>query len=101
MLTYEEELCISPNQPSTLQGLLEHSGDTERSSNSDGSHETGDSGRYSHDETELTNLSSGPNSRPPSLSAEDSSGDSDCSSPAEEHHELSDEREIDLIERVC
>uniref|UniRef100_A0A8C7ZLU2 Protogenin n=1 Tax=Oryzias sinensis TaxID=183150 RepID=A0A8C7ZLU2_9TELE len=101
MLTYEEELCISPNQPSTLQGLLEHSGDTERSSNSDGSHETGDSGRYSHDETELTNLSSGPNSRPPSLSAEDSSGDSDCSGPAEEHHELSEEREIDLIERVC
>ncbi|KAJ8340451.1 hypothetical protein SKAU_G00350840 [Synaphobranchus kaupii] len=47
-------------------------GDGEGSS--EGSHETGDSGRYSHDETEMTNLSSGRNTRPPSLRAEDSGG---------------------------
>lgn len=67
VLTYEEEL--SPNQPTTLQHLLGHPADAEGSSNSEGSHETGDSGRFSHDETELTN--SGPNSRPPSLTEED------------------------------
>uniref|UniRef100_A0A3Q3GI47 Protogenin n=1 Tax=Labrus bergylta TaxID=56723 RepID=A0A3Q3GI47_9LABR len=77
VLTFEEELALSPDQPSTLQALLWSPGDTEGSSNSEGSHATGDSGRYSHDETEMTNLSSGHSSRPPSLSAEDS-GDSDC-----------------------
>uniref|UniRef100_A0A7N6FDP9 Protogenin n=1 Tax=Anabas testudineus TaxID=64144 RepID=A0A7N6FDP9_ANATE len=83
VLAYEEELSISPNQPTTLQELLRcgHS-DTEGSSNSEGSHSTSDSGRYSHDETELTNLSSGPSSRPPSLTAEHS-GDSNCCSPEE------------------
>uniref|UniRef100_A0A3B3UC02 Protogenin n=1 Tax=Poecilia latipinna TaxID=48699 RepID=A0A3B3UC02_9TELE len=72
VLTYEEEL--SPNHPATLQHLLGHPGDAEGSSNSEGSHETGDSGRFSHDDTELTN--SGPNSRPPSLT-EDDGGDFD------------------------
>ncbi|KAM4744937.1 protogenin A [Anableps anableps] len=67
VLTYEEEL--SPNHSTTLHHLLGHPGDAEGSSNSEGSHETGDSGRFSHDETELTN--SGPNSRPPSLTEED------------------------------
>lgn len=78
VLAYEEELSVSPDQPATLQDLLRrgHS-DTEGSSNSEGSHSTGDSGRYSHDETELTNLSSGPSSRPPSPTAEES-GESDC-----------------------
>ncbi|CAG5855571.1 unnamed protein product, partial [Menidia menidia] len=88
VLTFEEELSISPNQPTTLQCLLGRPGDMEGSSNSEGSHETGDSGRYSQDETELTNLSSNPSSRPPSLSAEDS-GDSDCGSPAEKLSKLS------------
>uniref|UniRef100_A0A8C5I5M9 Protogenin n=1 Tax=Gouania willdenowi TaxID=441366 RepID=A0A8C5I5M9_GOUWI len=82
VLTYEDEMSISPNQPPSLQGLFGAPGDTEGSSNSEGSHETGDSGRYSHDETELTNLSSGHSSRPPSLTGEDST-DLDCS-PTEE-----------------
>uniref|UniRef100_A0A3B5A3K9 Protogenin n=1 Tax=Stegastes partitus TaxID=144197 RepID=A0A3B5A3K9_9TELE len=86
LLTYEEEFSMSQNQPPTLQALLGHPGDAEGSSNSEGSHETGDSGRYSHDETELTNLS-GPSSRPPSLTAEDG-GDSDCSGPAEEQRNI-------------
>ncbi|KAF7660585.1 hypothetical protein LDENG_00279200 [Lucifuga dentata] len=85
VLSYEQELSISPDQTTTLHVLLGTHGDTEGSSNSEGSHETGDSGRYSHDETELTNLSSGPSSCPPSLSVEDS-GSSDCSSAAKEQN---------------
>uniref|UniRef100_A0A8C4F200 Protogenin n=1 Tax=Dicentrarchus labrax TaxID=13489 RepID=A0A8C4F200_DICLA len=83
VLTFEEELSISPDQPTTMQALLWRPSDTEGSSTSEGSHATGDSGRYSHDETEMTNLSSGPSSRPPSLTAENSGG-SDCSLPAED-----------------
>ncbi|XP_072237408.1 protogenin A [Leuresthes tenuis] len=98
VLTFEEELSVSPNQPTTLQSLLGRPGDTEGSSNSEGSHETGDSGRYSHDETELTNLSSGPNSRPSSLRAEDS-GDLDCGDPAGELNTLSEKILTDLTEK--
>ncbi|XP_020797110.1 protogenin A [Boleophthalmus pectinirostris] len=72
VLTYDEELSMSRDQPVSLEALLGHRTDTEGSSGSEGSHGTGDSGRYSHDETELTNLSSGPGSRPPSLTDEDS-----------------------------
>lgn len=72
VLTFEEELSMSPDPPGTMQALLWRSGDTEGSSNSEESHATGDSGRYSHDETEMTNLSSGPSSRPPSAMAEES-----------------------------
>ncbi|XP_060902271.1 protogenin A [Labrus mixtus] len=101
VLTFEEELALSPDQPSTLQALLWSPGDTEGSSNSEGSHATGDSGRYSHDETEMTNLSSGHSSRPPSLSAEDS-GDSDCSNPAEEPLELIENSQTDRsIQSYC
>uniref|UniRef100_UPI001CD8B505 protogenin A n=1 Tax=Solea senegalensis TaxID=28829 RepID=UPI001CD8B505 len=77
VLTYEDELSADQTCR-TLQVLLGHPGDTEGSSNSEGSHETGDSGRFSHDETELTDLSSAASSRLPSLTAEDS-GSSDCS----------------------
>ncbi|KAM3625132.1 uncharacterized protein V6R79_007308 [Siganus canaliculatus] len=83
VLTFEEELSVSPDQPGAMQALLWRPSDTEGSSNSEGSHETGDSGRYSHDETEMTNLSSGLSSRPSSLTAEDSGG-SDCGGPVEE-----------------
>ncbi|KAG9352200.1 hypothetical protein JZ751_020613, partial [Albula glossodonta] len=76
VLRYEEE--SSPHQPASLQVLFGSSGSTEGSS--EGSHETGDSGRYSHDETEMTNLSSGQNTRPPSLQAEDSGGPEDSGS---------------------
>ncbi|XP_030578198.1 protogenin A [Archocentrus centrarchus] len=83
VLTYEEEL--SPSQPTTLRP-----GDTEGSSNSEGSHATGDSGRYSHDETELANLSSGPSSHLPSPTAEDER-EPDCSRCGEEPNKLSEE----------
>lgn len=95
VLTFEEELSLSPDQPATMQALLWRPSDTEGSSNSEGSHATGDSGRYSHDETELTNLSSGPSSRPPSLVAEDSGG-SDCGGPATEPDELLQESQTDV-----
>lgn len=58
---------MSPDQPTSMQALLWRPADAEGSSNSEGSHETGDSGRYSHDETEMTNLSSGSGSRPASM----------------------------------
>lgn len=90
VLTFEEELSLSPDQPATMQALLWRPSDTEGSSNSEGSHATGDSGRYSHDETELTNLSSGPSSRPPSLAAEDSGGS------ATEPDELLQESQTDV-----
>ncbi|KAK2920223.1 protogenin A [Channa argus] len=94
VLTYEEELSVSPDQPTTLQVLLRHPGDTEGSSNSEGSHATGDSGRYSHDETEMTNLSSGPSSRPTSVMLEHSK-DLDCSCPVDEPVELLEESRAD------
>lgn len=93
MLTYEQELSVSPNQPIPLQDLLRSPGDVEGSSSSEGSHETGDSGRYSHDETELANLSSGPNSRPLTPTSEDR-GDGGRS--AAEPSELSEENHTDL-----
>ncbi|XP_034045703.1 protogenin A [Thalassophryne amazonica] len=82
VLTYGKELSVSPDQTTNTQDVH---GDLEGSSNSEGSHATGDSGRYSHDETEVMNLSSGPVSRSPSLSTEDSSG---CSSPSKESSKL-------------
>ncbi|KAK9542733.1 hypothetical protein VZT92_000570 [Zoarces viviparus] len=105
VLTYEEELSMSPDQPTALQALLWRPGDSEGSSNSEGSHATGDSGRYSHDETEMTNLSSGTSSRPPSLTAGDSGG-SECSAPPEESGELMEESHTDLklmesVENTC
>lgn len=69
VLAYGEELSVSPDQ------LRHGHSDTEGSSNSEGSHATSD-------ETELTNLASGPSSRRPSLSAEHS-GDSNRCSPEE------------------
>uniref|UniRef100_A0A8C6WVU2 Protogenin n=1 Tax=Neogobius melanostomus TaxID=47308 RepID=A0A8C6WVU2_9GOBI len=76
VLTFKEELSLSQDQPTSLEAFLGRPTDTEGSSSSEGSHGTGDSGRYSHDETELTNLSSGAGSRSPSLADEDS-GDSE------------------------
>uniref|UniRef100_A0A672Y830 Protogenin n=1 Tax=Sphaeramia orbicularis TaxID=375764 RepID=A0A672Y830_9TELE len=99
VLTYQDELSGSPDQPTSLQALLGRPGDTEGSSNSEGSHGTGDSGRYSHDETELTNLSSGPGSRPPSL-AEVDGGGSDCGCPAERLNEVMEERQTEPEENV-
>ncbi|KAK2854068.1 hypothetical protein Q5P01_006729 [Channa striata] len=95
VLTYEEELSVSPEQPTTLQALLRRPGDTEGSSNSEGSHATGDSGRYSHDETEMTNLSSGPSSRPPSGMLEHSK-DWECRGLAEEPMEPLEDNQADV-----
>uniref|UniRef100_A0AAY4EK12 Immunoglobulin superfamily DCC subclass member 3 n=1 Tax=Denticeps clupeoides TaxID=299321 RepID=A0AAY4EK12_9TELE len=68
MLCFNEE---SPHQSTALQVLFGPSMDTEGSQSSEGSHETGDSGRYSQNETEMTNLSlQSPQS--PSLRAEES-----------------------------
>uniref|UniRef100_H3B5H2 Protogenin n=1 Tax=Latimeria chalumnae TaxID=7897 RepID=H3B5H2_LATCH len=66
MLTRDDESPVSPDQPLALQVIFSTLPDTEHSQNSEGSHETGDSGRYSHDETELTYPSS-VSSEPPTL----------------------------------
>lgn len=95
VLCYEDESASSPNQPTSLQILFRPPGDTEGSSNSEESHETGDSGRYSHDEMELTNLSSGLSSRPPSLRAEES-GESDSSPARESEGELGERCHLEL-----
>ncbi|XP_039540111.1 protogenin A [Pimephales promelas] len=71
LLCYTETSPRHP--PSSLQGLFEPTGgDSEGSHSSEGSHETGDSGRFSHDDTEATNLSLGVHSRPASLQDEPS-----------------------------
>ncbi|TNM91139.1 hypothetical protein fugu_003428 [Takifugu bimaculatus] len=62
VLTFEQEM--SPEQASAMQTLLWHPSDTEGSSNSEGSQATSDSGRYSHDETEMTHLSAALSSDP-------------------------------------
>lgn len=71
LLCYTE---TSPQRPpSSLQGLFGPTGvDSEGSHSSEGSHETGDSGRYSHDDTEAVNLSLGAGSHPASLQGEES-----------------------------
>ncbi|KAM9545196.1 protogenin A-like [Salvelinus alpinus] len=104
VLCYEDESLSSPNQPTSLQVLFGPPFDTEGSSNSEGSHETGDSGRYSHDETEMTNLSSGPGSRPASLREE--SGGSFCSPAQESEGELGEQSHLNLeigdsMEKPC
>lgn len=62
LLRYSIESSVSPSlqPPSALHTLLgPPGGDSEGSHSSEGSHETGDSGRYSHDEHDLVNLSLG------------------------------------------
>ncbi|XP_057709198.1 protogenin A [Corythoichthys intestinalis] len=75
VLTYEAERSVPTEPPASLQALLGRPGDSEGSSGSEGSHATADSGRFSQDETEMTNLSSSSSSRQPSVSAEEGSGD--------------------------
>uniref|UniRef100_A0A9J7Y3Y3 Protogenin n=2 Tax=Cyprinus carpio TaxID=7962 RepID=A0A9J7Y3Y3_CYPCA len=71
LLCYTETSPQHP--PSSLHGLFgPPGGDSEGSHSSEGSYETGDSGRYSHDDTEATNLSLGAGSRPASLQGEES-----------------------------
>lgn len=68
LLCYSIESPGSPSlqQPSSLHALLGPAGgDSEGSHSSEGSHETGDSGRYSHDEHDLANMSPGSSGRSP------------------------------------
>lgn len=74
---------MSPGQSGAMETLLWHPSDAEGSSNSEGSQATSDSGRYSHDETELTNLSSGAGADP-SCPRGDESGGSDCETEPDE-----------------
>lgn len=84
VLTFEQEM--SPEQATAMQTLLWHPSDMEGSSNSEGSQATSDSGRYSHDETEMTHLSAGLSSVPSGLPGEESGG-SDCEGHPAEHEE--------------
>lgn len=99
VLCYQEEA----HQPTSLQVLFGPSGggggggDTEGSQNSEGSHETGDSGRYSHDEMEMTNLSSGAGSRPCSLQGVESSSGSEAGAEVE----LEEVEEVQKEDRSC
>ncbi|KAI2653322.1 Protogenin A [Labeo rohita] len=63
---------LSSRRPLCRACLGHRGGDSEGSHSSEGSHETGDSGRYSHDDPEATNLSLGADSRPSSLQGEES-----------------------------
>lgn len=72
VLTFEQEM--SPEQAAAMQTLLWHPSDTEGSSNSEGSQATSDSGRYSHDETEMTRLSAGLSGGPSGPPGEESGG---------------------------
>lgn len=92
VLTFEQEM--SPEQATAMQTLLWHPSDTEGSSNSEGSQATSDSGRYSHDETEMTNLSSSRSGDPSCLPREESGG-SDCDGHCAEPDELLRERQTD------
>lgn len=92
VLTFEQEM--SPEETTAMQTLLWHTGDMEGSSNSEGSQATSDSGRYSHDETEMTNLSSGLGSDPSCLPGEESGG-SDCEGLCGETNELLQEPHAD------
>lgn len=86
VLTFEQEM--SPEQTTAMQTLLWHPGDMEGSSNSEGSQATSDSGRYSHDETEMTSLSRGLGGGPSSLPGEEESVGSDSEDVCAEPDEL-------------
>lgn len=104
VLTFEHEM--SPEQANAMQTLLWHPSDTEGSSNSEGSQATSDSGRYSHDETEMTNLSSGLSSDPSCLPGEESGGldcDDHCAEPDEllQEHQTDSEAKQTVEDRCC
>uniref|UniRef100_A0A4W4DPI8 Protogenin n=1 Tax=Electrophorus electricus TaxID=8005 RepID=A0A4W4DPI8_ELEEL len=76
-------------QPSLLHALLgSPGGDAEASHSSEGSHETGDSGRYSHDEMEMNDVPSGASSCPASLGRDESGGPEECAGHVVEEQEL-------------
>lgn len=73
----------SPGQQSNFQVPFSVVADTEHSANSEGSHETGDSGRFSHESNDEIHLSSVPSATPPGSSPLASSDlGTDAGSPA-------------------
>lgn len=58
VLISEDDSPSSPGQHSNFQVPFSIAADTEHSANSEGSHETGDSGRFSHESNDEIHLSS-------------------------------------------
>lgn len=58
MLISEDDSPSSPGQQSNFQVPFSIVADTEHSANSEGSHETGDSGRFSHESNDEIHISS-------------------------------------------
>ncbi|XP_055971302.1 protogenin [Sorex fumeus] len=58
VLISNEDSPSTPGQPATFPRPFGAGGDTEHSANSEGSHETGDSGRFSHESNDEIHLSS-------------------------------------------
>uniref|UniRef100_A0A8D0GAQ5 Protogenin n=1 Tax=Sphenodon punctatus TaxID=8508 RepID=A0A8D0GAQ5_SPHPU len=65
VLISEDDSPSSPGQHSSYQVPFSITADTEHSANREGSHETGDSGRFSHESNDEIHLSSGISSTPP------------------------------------
>lgn len=89
MLISEEDSPSSPGQTASFPRPFGAALDAEHSANSEGSHETGDSGRFSHesnDEIHLSSVISGTSPTSNSLAVGDSDGDGaakKCGDPAE------------------
>ncbi|XP_074090717.1 protogenin [Macrotis lagotis] len=78
VLISDEDSPNSPGQPTSFQVPFGITADTEHSANSEGSHETGDSGRFSHESNDELHLSSVISTTPPtsnSFLGSDSGGD--------------------------
>ncbi|XP_020837007.1 protogenin [Phascolarctos cinereus] len=78
VLISDEDSPSSPGQPTSFQVPFGITADTEHSANSEGSHETGDSGRFSHESNDELHLSSVISTTPPtsnSFLGSDAGGD--------------------------
>uniref|UniRef100_A0A0D9RH06 Protogenin n=1 Tax=Chlorocebus sabaeus TaxID=60711 RepID=A0A0D9RH06_CHLSB len=87
VLISDEDSPSSPGQTASFSRPFGVAADTEHSANSEGSHETGDSGRFSHESNDEIHLSSVISTTPPSdsFTGSDSGGDSamgKCEDPA-------------------
>lgn len=69
MLISDEDSPSSPGQTTSFPRPFRATLDTEHSANSEGSHETGDSGRFSHESNDEIHLSSVISSTPPILNS--------------------------------
>lgn len=78
MLISDEDSPSSPSQTASFPRPFGIAADTEHSANSEGSHETGDSGRFSHESNDEIHLSSVISTTPltsSSFTGSDSGGD--------------------------